>query len=78
MRYEQDGITIDPEICGGKATITGHRITVQTVLEYLGAGDTPETILEYHSSLTAEDIAACLRFAARSAGRRHQLVKSAV
>ena len=31
-----------------------------------------------NAPLTAEDIAACLRFAARSAGRRHQLVRSAV
>jgi len=30
-------ITIDPAICNGKPTIRGMRITVQTVLEYLGA-----------------------------------------
>ncbi len=77
MHYEHDGITIDPTICNGKPTITGHRITVQTVLEFLSAGDTPADIMEFYSSLTAADIAACLRYAARSAAHSHHLVRMA-
>ena len=75
MQYEHDGVTIDATICNGKPTITGHRITVQTVLEFLSAGDAPADILECYSSLTAADIAACLRYAARSAAHSHRLIR---
>lgn len=33
-------ITIDPKICNRKPTIRGKRITVQTILEFLRAGET--------------------------------------
>ena len=56
-------ITIDPAICNGKPTIRGKRITVQTILEFLSAGDTKEDILKQYPSLTAEDITTCLQFA---------------
>ena len=32
-------ITINPEICNGKPVIRNMRITVNTVLEYLAAGE---------------------------------------
>ncbi|MFZ4625887.1 MAG: DUF433 domain-containing protein [Rhodoferax sp.] len=32
-------ITIDPDLCNGRPTLRGKRIAVQTILEYLGAGD---------------------------------------
>lgn len=38
-------ITIDSEICNGKPTIRGLRITVKTVLEYLAAGDITRQVL---------------------------------
>jgi uncharacterized protein (DUF433 family) len=57
-------ITINPEICNGKPTIRGKRITVQTILEYLSAGDSREELLEQYPSLEPEDIQACIRFAA--------------
>ncbi|ADE14861.1 protein of unknown function DUF433 [Nitrosococcus halophilus Nc 4] len=57
-------ITIDPDICNGKPTIRGKRITVQTILEFLAAGDSEEEILNQYPSLDCEDIHACLRFAA--------------
>jgi len=55
-------ITIDPQLCNGKPTIRGKRITVQTILEFLSAGDTAEDILYQYPSLEAQDIEACLRF----------------
>lgn len=58
-------ITIDPNLCNGKPTIRGKRITVQTILEFLAAGDSEEGILNQYPSLDREDIHACLRFAAR-------------
>jgi len=58
----QNRITIDPAICNGKPTIRGLRITVQTVLEYLGAGESHENILRQFPMLEPEDINACLVF----------------
>ncbi|MEZ4590291.1 MAG: DUF433 domain-containing protein [Chloroflexota bacterium] len=52
-------ISISPDICNGRPVITGTRITVQTILEFLGAGDTIEDVLEEYPTLTAEDIYAC-------------------
>ncbi|MCU0393410.1 MAG: DUF433 domain-containing protein [Thermoflexibacter sp.] len=57
-------ITINPEICNGKPIIRNMRITVRTVLEYLGAGETIENILEAYPILEKEDIYACLQYAA--------------
>lgn len=56
-------ITVNPDICNGKPTIRGKRITVQTILEFLGAGDSVEDILENYPSLDREDIYACIQFA---------------
>lgn len=63
MAY-QDIITIEPGKRSGKACIRGLRITVQDVLEYLASGMTTEQILADFPDLTAEDIRACLSYAA--------------
>jgi uncharacterized protein (DUF433 family) len=63
MEYITDRITIDDQICGGKPTIRGKRISVQTILEFLSAGESAEVILEQYPSLEMEDITACLKFA---------------
>lgn len=55
-------ITIDPDLCNGRPTVRGKRITVQTVLELLGAGDSREEILDQYPSLEPADIDACLAF----------------
>ena len=59
-----DRITIEPGKRGGKPCIRGLRITVYDVLEYLASGMTEEQILSDFPDLTAEDIRACLAFAA--------------
>lgn len=64
MEFLADRITIDPAVLNGKPTIRGKRISVQTILEFLGAGDTKEDILRQYPTLEPEDIDACLRFAA--------------
>ncbi len=58
-------ITIDPNVCNGKPTIRGKRIPVQTILEFLAAGDTQEEILQAYPSLEADDIKAALEFASK-------------
>lgn len=65
MEYITDRITIDPDLCNGKPTIRGKRITVQTILGFLSAGDSKEDILEAYPSLEPEDIDACLNFASK-------------
>ena len=57
-------VTIEPGKRGGKPCIRGLRITVYDVLEYLASGMSQEEILEDFPDLTAEDIRACLAFAA--------------
>jgi uncharacterized protein (DUF433 family) len=57
-------ITVDPAICNGKPVIRGHRLTVQTPLEFLGAGESLEELLRQFPFLKDEDTNAALRFAA--------------
>lgn len=59
----EDRITVDPEVCNGKPTIRGKRITAQTILEFLLAGEDRKEILRQYPSLEPEDIDACLAFA---------------
>jgi uncharacterized protein (DUF433 family) len=61
-----DRITTTPDVCNGKPTIRGMRITVETILQYLSAGDTPETIIEAYPFLEKEDIQACIAFALKN------------
>jgi uncharacterized protein (DUF433 family) len=63
MDYEHL-ITIEPNKRSGQPCIRGLRMTVQDVLEYLASGMSVEEILADFPDLTAEDILACLAFAA--------------
>ena len=63
MEY-QSYITIEPGKRGGKPCIRGLRITVYDVLEYLASGMSEAEILADFPDLTADDIKACLAFAA--------------
>jgi len=63
MSY-RDRITIEAGKRGGKPCIRGLRITVYDVLEYLASGMTKEEILADFPDLEAEDIKACLAYAA--------------
>jgi uncharacterized protein (DUF433 family) len=57
-------ITIEPDKRSGKPCIRGTRMSVTDVLEYLAGGMTQEELLADFPDLTAEDIRACLAFAA--------------
>ena len=57
-------ITIEPDKRSGKPCIRGTRMSVTDVLEYLAGGMTQEELLTEFPDLTAEDIRACLSFAA--------------
>jgi uncharacterized protein (DUF433 family) len=73
----QNRISINPDICNGRPVISGTRITVQTVMEFLGAGDSIEEVLEEYPSLNREDIYACIQFAAKLMANRYELRKIA-
>ena len=66
-------IHISPDICNGRPVIKGTRITVQTILEFLGAGDSIEDVLEEYPNLTADDIYACIQYASRLMGNRYEI-----
>ena len=72
VRYVHDRITIDPDLCNGKPTVRGLRLTVQTVLEFLAAGDSPQEVLESYPFLEMADIYACLDFALEALKHRYE------
>ena len=65
MTHLMERITINPEQCGGRACIRGMRIRVQDVLEMLAANVSEKEILGDYPYLEAEDIHACLEYAAK-------------
>lgn len=70
-------IAIDPDICNGKPVIRGTRIAVQTVLEFLAAGDSTEDVLEEYPSLKREDVQACIDYASRLMANHYSIVPTA-
>ena len=68
-------ITIEPGKCGGRPCIRGMRITVYDVLSYLASGMSTQEILDDFPFLEAEDIQACLAYAADR--ERTQILASA-
>ena len=59
-------ITINPRVMVGKPVIKGTRLTVEYILNLLAHNATEGEILREYTSLTREDIQACLLFAAQS------------
>ena len=66
-------ITCTPGVRSGKACVTGTRITVSDVLEYLASGMSPEEILRDFPDLQPEHIQAVLRYAAEREKRLSEL-----
>ncbi len=66
----RDRITVNPEICHGRACITGTRVLVATVLDNLAAGLKSEEIMRSYPSITGESIQAAVYYAAELASER--------
>ena len=62
----QDIIVSDPKVMMGKPVIRGTRITVEGIVERLGAGETIEAIVAVHPRLTREAVLAAVSFAAEA------------
>ena len=71
----QERISVDPQICHGKACIKGTRIMVSIILDNLAAGVSQEEILRSYPSLSPEDVQAAIAYAAELARERIVLVK---
>ncbi len=59
-------VTSNPKVMMGKPVIAGTRITVELLLEKLGAGESFEQILSEHPRLTEEDVRGAIAFAAEA------------
>ena len=58
-------VVSNPRIMMGKPTIAGTRITVESILERLAAGESQEQIIAANPRLSPDDIRASLAFAAQ-------------
>ena len=63
-------IWIDPQRCGGKPCIRGHRIWVSLILDQLAHGMTVEDILDQYPGIDREDIKACIAYGSEMARER--------
>lgn len=59
-------IESNPDIMMGKPVVSGTRVTVESILAKLAAGEAEEQILAAHPRLTKEGIKAALNFAAQA------------
>ena len=59
-------IISDPDIMMGKPVIKGTRVTVEIILEKLGAGESIEDLLEAYPHVTREGLQAALGYAAKA------------
>ena len=63
-------ITVDPNVCHGKACITGTRIMVSVILDNLAAGLTSDELVCSYPTLTSEAVKAAIAYAADLASER--------
>lgn len=66
----REHISVDPNVCHGRACIRGTRVMVSVVLDNLAAGLTAEEILRSYPSLGPESIRAAIAYAAELARER--------
>ncbi len=69
MRW-QDYISSNPEVCHGKACITGTRVMATIILDSLAEGLGVEEIIEHYPSVSREGVQATLLYAAELAKER--------
>jgi uncharacterized protein (DUF433 family) len=62
-KMEHELITADPGVMLGKPCVRGTRITVELILEKLGAGESIEQIVAAHPRLTHQGVLAAINYA---------------
>ena len=63
-------ISVDPNVCHGKACIAGTRVMVTVILDGLAEGLGVEEIIEHYPSVSREAVQATLLYAAELAKER--------
>lgn len=66
----REHITVDPEVCHGRACIAGTRVLVATILDNLAAGLDSAEITKSYPSITKESVRAAVCYAAELAKER--------
>ena len=56
-------IITHPDICNGQPVLEGTRITAQTVLQFLAAGDSPADVAAAYPALSEADVRGVLAYA---------------
>ncbi len=69
-----DRIRVDPNVCNGKPTIRGLRVTVEFVLKLLGDGYTADDIVREYPELEKEDVFQAAKYGAWLASERSSAV----
>jgi len=62
MMFER--ISVDPNICHGKACIKGTRVMVSTLVDSVATGISFEEIVKSYPSITEDDVREALAYAA--------------
>ena len=65
----RDRISVDPQICHGKACIKGTRVMVSVILDNLAAGEPPQAVAAAYG-IDETDVHAVLKYAAELAKER--------
>ena len=65
-----DHISVDPNVCHGKACIRGTRVMVSVVLDNLASGLSPTELVRSYPSLQPDDVSAAMAYAAELARER--------
>lgn len=63
-------IITEPNVCGGRPCIRGHRIWVSVILDFLASSVTEAEILREYPQLTTDDIRACIAYGSELARER--------
>jgi uncharacterized protein (DUF433 family) len=69
-----DRIKVDPQVCEGKPTIRGLRITVDFVLKLLGDRYTADEIVREYPELEKEDVYQAAKYGAWLASEKTSVV----
>jgi len=64
-------ISIDPNVCFGKACIRGTRIWASLILDLLASGASERQVLDEYPQLESEDIRAAIAYGAEMARERY-------
>lgn len=68
-------ISVDPNVCHGKACIKGTRIMVSVIVDNLAAGLTSEEIIKSYPSLNHKEIKAAITYASELSQERNIAIR---